>query len=62
MALRRSLLFTNFFAADASNGLGPYLAIYLLTVLGWQAGTIGMVLAVGSFATVIIQTPGRCHY
>jgi len=34
MALRKSLLWTNFFAADASGGLGPYLAIYLLAGLG----------------------------
>jgi MFS family permease len=57
MALRKSLLWTNFFAADASGGLGPYLAIYLLSVLGWQAGSIGIVLALGTIATVVIQTP-----
>ncbi|MEM7123766.1 MAG: MFS transporter [Pseudomonadota bacterium] len=57
MALRRSLLFTNFFAADASGGLGPYLGIYLLSVLGWHAGSIGIVLALGTIATVIVQTP-----
>jgi len=57
MALRKSLLWTNFFAADASGGLGPYLAIYLLSVLGWQAGSIGIVLALGTIATVVVQTP-----
>jgi len=57
MALRKSLLWTNFFAADASGGLGPYLAIYLLSVLGWQAGDIGIVLALGTIATVVVQTP-----
>ena len=57
MALRKSLLWTNFFAADASGGLGPYLAIYLLSVLGWHAGSIGLVLALGSISTVIVQTP-----
>ena len=57
MALRKSLLWTNFFAADASGGLGPYLGIYLLSVLGWHAGSIGIVLALGSITTVIVQTP-----
>jgi len=57
MALRKSLLWTNFFAADASGGLGPYLAIYLLSALGWQTGAIGIALAVGGIATVLVQTP-----
>ena len=57
MAVRKSLLCTNFFAADASGGLGPYLGIYLLSVLGWHAGSIGIALALGTIVQVIVQTP-----
>ncbi len=47
----------NFFAGDVAAGLGPYLAIYLLTMLKWSPGQIGPVLAVGGIATVLAQTP-----
>ncbi|MTI44304.1 putative MFS family arabinose efflux permease [Roseibium hamelinense] len=53
----RSLLGINFFAGDVVAGLGPYLAIYLLSAYHWKPGGIGMALAVGSIATVIVQTP-----
>jgi MFS family permease len=51
------LLGTNFFAGDVIAGLGPYLAIYLLSAYHWKPGGIGMALAAGSIATVIVQTP-----
>lgn len=51
------LLGTNFFAGDVVAGLGPYLAIYLLSAYHWKPGGIGMALAAGSIATVIVQTP-----
>ena len=55
--LNRPLLGTNFFAGDVVSGLGPYLAIYLLSAYHWKPGGIGMALAAGSIATVIVQTP-----
>jgi MFS family permease len=57
MALNRPLLGVNFFAGDVVAGLGPYLAIYLLSAYHWKPGGIGLALAVGSITTVIIQTP-----
>jgi len=53
----RALLGTNFFAGDVVQGLGPYIAIYLLSAYHWQPGGIGMALAAGSIATVGVQTP-----
>ena len=57
MQLNKPLLSTNFFAGDVVGGLGPYLAIYLLTGLNWSPGDIGIALAVGSLTTVALQTP-----
>jgi MFS family permease len=47
----------NFFLADVRDGLGPYLAIYLLTVQKWDAASIGLVMTVGGIAGIIAQTP-----
>jgi hypothetical protein len=47
----------HFFAGDVVSGLGPYLAIYLLSAYHWKPGGIGMALAAGSITTVIVQTP-----
>ncbi|MEM8853704.1 MAG: MFS transporter [Pseudomonadota bacterium] len=55
--LSRPLLAMNFFAGDVTAGFGPYLAIYLLSQLHWEAGRIGIALALGSIVTVLIQTP-----
>ncbi|MEM8564352.1 MAG: MFS transporter [Pseudomonadota bacterium] len=57
MALKKSLLGVNFFAGDVVGGIGPYLAIYLLTLQHWSPGAIGIALAAGSIATVIVQAP-----
>ncbi len=37
----------NFFLADVRDGLGPYLAIYLLTIQRWDAASIGLVMSIG---------------
>lgn len=47
----------NFFLADVRDGLGPYLAIYLLTVHDWDAASIGVVMSVGGIAGLVAQTP-----
>ncbi len=54
---RGPLDWMNFFLADVRDGLGPYLAIYLLTVQKWDAASIGIVLTVGGLAGLIAQTP-----
>jgi MFS family permease len=47
----------NFFLADVRDGLGPYLAIYLLTEQKWDAASIGVVMSVAAFAGIVAQTP-----
>ncbi|RYF74735.1 MAG: MFS transporter [Cytophagaceae bacterium] len=53
----RALDAANFFLADVRDGLGPYLAIYLLTTLHWHAQDIGIAMSVMGIATVLTQTP-----
>ena len=45
---------TNFFLADVRDGLGPYLAIYLLTI---QWDSIGVVMSIATAAGIVAQTP-----
>jgi MFS family permease len=47
----------NFFLADVRDGLGPYLAIYLLSVQQWDEASIGIVMSVAALAGIIAQTP-----
>jgi MFS family permease len=56
-AYGRRLDTLNFFLADVRDGLGPYLAIYLLTIEHWDEASIGMVMSVGGIAGLIAQTP-----
>ena len=53
----RALDALNFFLADVRDGLGPYLAIYLLTVQQWDAASIGVVMSIGGIAGILAQTP-----
>ena len=53
----RALDAANFVLADVRDGLGPYLAIYLLTEQHWDEARIGLVMAVSSFAGIAAQTP-----
>jgi len=53
----RALDALNFFLADVRDGLGPYLAIYLLTEQKWDQARIGMVMSVAALAGIIAQTP-----
>jgi sugar phosphate permease len=48
----------NFFLADVRDGLGPYLAIYLLTEQKWDEASIGIVMSVAALAGIIVQTGG----
>jgi MFS family permease len=47
----------NFFLADVRDGLGPYLAIYLLTVAKWDEARIGIVMSIATAAGIVAQTP-----
>jgi MFS family permease len=53
----RALDAANFFLADVRDGLGPYLAIYLLTEQKWDEARIGMVMSVATIAGIVAQTP-----
>jgi MFS family permease len=53
----RALDATNFFLADVRDGLGPYLAIYLLTVQKWDEASIGVVMSIATAAGILAQTP-----
>jgi MFS family permease len=53
----RSLDALNFFLADVRDGLGPYLAIYLLTEQKWNEASIGVVMSVAAIAGIVAQTP-----
>ena len=47
----------NFFLADVRDGLGPYLAIYLLAVHKWDPASIGVVMTLAGIAGLITQGP-----
>ena len=47
----------NFFLADVRDGLGPYLAIYLLTVQQWDEASIGLVMSIACVAGILAQAP-----
>ncbi len=57
----RTLDALNFFLADVRDGLGPYLAIYLIAVRGpahgWNEATVGAILTTAGIVGLISQTP-----
>jgi hypothetical protein len=53
----RALDAANFFLADVRDGLGPDLAIYLLTEQKWNEASIGLVMSIATVAGIIAQTP-----
>ncbi|MBC7583683.1 MFS transporter [Tardiphaga sp. vice352] len=55
--IKRPLDALNFFLADVRGGLGPYLAIYLLTEQKWDEASIGVVMSVAAVAGIVAQTP-----
>jgi MFS family permease len=56
-AYARRLDALNFFLADVRDGLGPYLAIYLLTIQHWNEAAIGVAMTIGGIAGLLAQTP-----
>jgi MFS family permease len=55
--VERPLDALNFFLADVRDGLGPYLAIYLLTEQKWDQASIGVVMSVAALVGIVAQTP-----
>jgi MFS family permease len=53
----RALDAANFCLADVRDGLGPYLAIYLLTEQHWNEARIGIVMSIAAIAGIVAQTP-----
>lgn len=57
----RALDALNFFLADVRDGLGPYLAIYLIAVRGpshgWDEATVGSVITIAGIVGLVAQTP-----
>ncbi len=57
----RALDALNFFLADVRDGLGPYLAIYLIAARGpshgWNEATVGAVITTAGIVGLIVQTP-----
>lgn len=56
VASLRALDWLNFFVADVQTGFGPFIASYL-AAHKWTQGEIGMVLSVGTLASMISQLP-----
>ncbi len=53
----RALDWLNFFMADVSTGIGPFLAIYLTATRHWSPASVGVVVSSQSIATVLAQGP-----
>jgi MFS family permease len=53
----RALNAANFYLADVRDGLGPYLAIYLLIEQHWDEARIGLVMSIATIAGILAQTP-----
>lgn len=53
----RALDAANFFLADVRDGLGPYLAVYLLTEQHWDEARIGLVMSIATIAGIVAQIP-----
>ena len=47
----------NFLMADVRDGIGPYLSIYLSGARDWQAGPIGVAMAISNIAAAVCQVP-----
>ena len=54
---RRGLDGVNFLMADVSGGVGPYLGVFLKGGEHWDAGAIGIAMAVSSVAAALCQVP-----
>ena len=55
--IKKSLAVINFFLADVRDGIGPFLAVYLIAELNWTSDKIGMIMTIGGIATLLLQIP-----
>jgi MFS family permease len=53
----RALDWLNFFMADVTTGIGPFLAIYLTATRHWNPASVGIVVSAQSIASVLAQGP-----
>src|SRR4051794_41431310 len=53
----RALDALNFFLADVRDGLGPYMAIYLISKRHWDPSRVGIAMSAMLIGTVVAQTP-----
>jgi MFS family permease len=54
---RAALDWLNFLLANVKDGLGPFLAVYLLASRHWDPGKIGIVMMIAGIATVAARAP-----
>jgi hypothetical protein len=54
---RAALDWLNFLLANVKDGLGPFLAVYLLATQHWDASKIGVAMMIAGIATVAAHTP-----
>src|SRR5215472_8862155 len=57
MRTQAPLDWLNFFLADVQAGVGPFLAIFLLSGQHWDPGKIGVVMMIAGVATVAARAP-----
>ncbi len=53
----KALDWLNIFLADVRDGVGPYLAIFLIASHHWNEADVGIVMSTAGFAGIIAQTP-----
>ena len=53
----RALYALNFFLADVQGGVGPFLVIFLTSILHWHPGRIGIIMGVSGVIGVLAQIP-----
>ncbi len=57
MPYRSSLDWLNFLLADLRGGLGPYVNVFLLTEIGWDQATIGVLLTASGLMGIALHAP-----
>jgi hypothetical protein len=57
MSDRVALDWLNFLLANVKDGVGPFLAVYLLASQHWDAGKIGVIMTISGIATVAARAP-----
>src|SRR5882757_16711 len=56
-ANRATLDWLNFLLGNVKDGLGPFLAIFLMSSQHWDSGSIGIVLTISGVATAVARGP-----